>query len=227
MITPAGPALWIAWAVSLALAALLFTVWPAIDLAVSQWAYGSDQRFASTISGLTGALRQAGPDSLLALFGALLLWAAVGRWVRLPDLLNRGQAIYVTLCLLLGPGLIVNAGLKSFWGRARPSQIDVFGGTAQFTPALQLADQCASNCAFVSGDAALGFCLTALAFVWRRHAPALFAVGLSVGLLFGASRIAQGGHFLSDIVFAGLIVIGLNMALAHWMASDKAGEYGA
>ena len=221
MITPASKRVWFIWGGFTLAAAVLFTIWPDLDVGTSRLAYGADESFASTITGLTGLIRQFGPDSLLALFGGLLLWAAVGCWVGLPKLLDRAQAIYVTLCLLLGPGLAVNAILKSYWGRARPSQTDLFGGEALFTPALQMTDQCVSNCSFVSGDASLGFCLTVFAFLHAKWRMAGWIVGLSMGAVFGATRIAQGAHFLSDIVFAGLIVIGINMALAQYLGSRE------
>ena len=224
MITTARKSVWVVWAGTFLLALSAFLLAPGLDRAVSAWAYGADETFASTISGLTGIIRQWGPDTVLTLLGGVLLWAAIGRWVGLPKLLERAQAAYLALCLLLGPGLIVNAGLKSFWGRARPSQTELFGGEASFTPAWHMADQCASNCSFVSGDAALGFSLTAFAFLNPKWRQIGWMMGLSFGAIFGATRVAQGAHFLSDIVFAGLIVIGLNMAIAHVMAQPEPGH---
>ena len=117
-------------------------------------------------------------------------------------------ALYLVLALALGPGLLVNTILKDHWGRARPSQIVAFGGDKQFTPALVPSQQCDRNCSFSSGHAALGFSLVAFAFLaserrWRRIA---IASAIAAGGLLGLARIAQGGHFLSDVVLSGLLV---------------------
>jgi lipid A 4'-phosphatase len=118
--------------------------------------------------------------------------------------------------LALGPGLVVNTILKDHWGRARPHQILVFGGDAHFTPAVLMADQCARNCSFPSGHAALGFWLVAVAMVvpprWRCLA---MGCALAIGALVGAMRIAQGAHFLSDVIAAALIVVGINCLLGR------------
>ncbi|MRI83520.1 MAG: phosphoesterase PA-phosphatase [Nitratiruptor sp.] len=120
--------------------------------------------------------------------------------------LSRKEVVYLLLVLLLGPGLIVNVGLKNTMGRARPSQIIQFGGEKEFTPALVPADECQRNCSFTSGHAAAAFYF--LAFVplvrgrWRRL---LLAGALAWGWIVGIGRIVQGGHFLSD-VYCSLVI---------------------
>jgi lipid A 4'-phosphatase len=44
----------------------------------------------------------------------------------------RRISIFCLLVFLLGPGLIVNVILKDHWGRPRPRQVDLFGGTMQY-----------------------------------------------------------------------------------------------
>jgi lipid A 4'-phosphatase len=117
-------------------------------------------------------------------------------------------ALYIVLALAIGPGLLVNTILKDHWGRARPSQIVAFGGDKQFTPALVPSRQCERNCSFSSGHAALGFSLVAFAFLaTERRRRRLAIVGaVAAGSLLGLARIAQGGHFLSDVILSGLLV---------------------
>ncbi len=123
-------------------------------------------------------------------------------------------ASFLALSLIIGPGLLVNTLFKDNWGRARPHQILEFGGSAHFTPAAVLADQCTRNCSFPSGHGALAFWLMAVALVvparWRVLA---MTIAVIIGFLVGAMRIAQGGHFLSDVVAAALIVVLVNEAL--------------
>lgn len=185
-------------------AGALFVSFPGIDLWVARQFYVAPTAF--TLSGSPGAaiIRGSVEAITYALFlglplGLILAWK-LGR----PVLgLDRRAWLFLILAFAIGPGLIVNAVLKEHWGRARPSQIVDFGGTRSFTPALVVSDQCRSNCAFTSGDAALGFATSAFAFVVppRRRKP-VFAGGLALGSLYGAVRILQGGHFLSDIVFS-------------------------
>ena len=124
-------------------------------------------------------------------------------------------AAFLLLALALGPGLIVNTVLKDHWGRARPTQVAEFGGAAQFTPAPLPAQQCARNCSFPAGHPAIGFYLGAFAMLARERARrrSLAATAMVAGAAMGFARMAQGGHFLSDVVFSGLIVTGTNWLL--------------
>jgi membrane-associated phospholipid phosphatase len=117
-------------------------------------------------------------------------------------------AAFLLLSLALGPGLLVNAVLKDHWGRARPAQVEEFGGHQRFTPVLVPADQCARNCSFPAGHPAIGFYLVSFAFLVRDPRQRRLAQGAAIaaGALIGVARMAQGGHFLSDVVFSGLLV---------------------
>lgn len=109
--------------------------------------------------------------------------------------------------IVLGPGLIANGLFKENWGRARPRQVTEFGGAADFSPPLVIADQCSSNCSFVSGDASMGFYFLALALVTpKKYRPFAIMAALTFGLFIGFIRMLQGAHFFSDVVFAGVFV---------------------
>ncbi|MFN5588722.1 MAG: phosphatase PAP2 family protein [Holosporales bacterium] len=119
--------------------------------------------------------------------------------------ISRRQAVYLLLVLLLGPGLMVNTVLKDNWGRARPSQTVEFGGSKHFTPVGVIADQCARNCSFPSGDASVGYYFIALAGIRQRRR--LWAgLGIGAGLGLGVVRVMQGAHYTSDALFSGLVV---------------------
>jgi lipid A 4'-phosphatase len=158
---------------------------------------------------------------------AVILAAAV--WLRLAGRklwrLDRNALIFLLAALALGPGIAVNAVLKDHWGRARPYQIAEFGGTREFTAAPLPADQCARNCSFVSGHAALGFSLVGFAFLLPagRRRRIAFGAALGLGALVGLGRIAAGHHFLSDVVDAGLIVIGITWLLHRWLVVRDGG----
>ncbi len=119
---------------------------------------------------------------------------------------QRRAALYLLLVMIIGPGLLVNTVFKDQWGRARPSQIEEFGGTKQFTRAAIPADQCEKNCSFVSGHASVGFFFLSFSFVWPRRRVLWFAAGAGLGLGIGLVRMMQGGHFISDVIFCGIVV---------------------
>ncbi len=202
------------WAIALLalflLAAIVFTAWPEIDLAAARLFFQDGRWIASDHPGVDGFRRLA---SVLvfgipaAAVGLALLGRLVGR---------RGAeraALVLVLSLAIGPGLVVNAGLKEFWGRARPSQIVDFGKDRVFTPALLPADQCRRNCSFASGEVAMGFGLVVLALLVRRRRWLALVPGLVLGGAMAVARMAAGGHFLSDAAFAGLIAAATGLAV--------------
>ena len=72
----------------------------------------------------------------------------------------------------------------------------------KFTPPLIPSDQCDRNCSFVSGESASIFALFFAAGLmggarWR----VLLGTGLALGTGAGLLRMAQGGHYLSDVIF--------------------------
>jgi lipid A 4'-phosphatase len=144
----------------------------------------------------------------------LVLWVAGIWYERWFWGITTHRAVYLMISLLVGPGLLVESLLKPNWGRARPKDITVFGGAADYTPPLWIAGECERNCSFVSGHAAIAFWLTAYGFMlpapWRKWGV---GAGVAAGALMGWVRIIQGGHFLSDVVFAGVIVVGVNVYL--------------
>lgn len=180
---------------------VLFLAFPGLDL----WANGQFYRAGEGFL-LNGRAAfdfvhdHVGIIAWVLLLGSLFVWlpAAI-----VPVRLQRWRraALFVMLVVVLGPGLLVNTVFKDHWGRARPSQVQAFGGSTQFTPAWVISNQCQKNCSFVCGDASVGFTLLALAFVSRR--PRLWlAIGLVTGGSLGLMRMGQGGHFLSDVIFS-------------------------
>jgi lipid A 4'-phosphatase len=123
-----------------------------------------------------------------------------GRWLAR----HRRVITFLSVVLVLGPGLLVNGVLKEYSGRARPSTVVEFGGTRHFTRAFVFSDQCPHNCSFVSGHAAAaGFPMTGYFVARSRRSRRVWLVaGLACGMTVGLLRMLTGSHFLSDIVFA-------------------------
>lgn len=125
--------------------------------------------------------------------------------------------LFLLATLALGPGLVVNTVFKDQWGRARPRDVVRFGGDRSFTPAFVISDECDRNCSFVSGHVAVPFALAALGFVWRRRRWAIWGGAVLFGGAVGLARIAQGAHFLSDVIFSGVFVLFVVYVLARYV----------
>jgi len=70
-------------------------------------------------------------------------------------------------------------------------------------------NQCEHNCSFVSGHATSGFILMAVGLMGSVATRRRWMwIGLAWGAIVSLARIAEGGHFLSDTLFAGLAVWG-------------------
>jgi lipid A 4'-phosphatase len=130
-------------------------------------------------------------------------------------LLVPGRAIIVMVATLaLGPGLLTNIVLKDHWGRPRPIDVAEFGGDEHFVPWWDPRGDCPKNCSFVAGEPSGAFWTLAPAALvppaWRALATGgALAFGAGVGLL----RMSAGGHFFTDVVFAGVFTF-----LIIWVA---------
>ena len=156
------------------------------------------------------------PVPALAMAAAALLVLAGSLWR--PGLRRwRRPALFVVLAIALGSGLVVNLVFKDHWGRARPGELVEFRGSHAFTQVWQ-PGRAAPNSSFPSGHASIGFSVLLPWFIFRGRHRILAAVFLGSGLLFGflvgVARMLQGGHYLSDIVWAGGLVYLCGAALA-------------
>jgi len=154
-------------------------------------------------------------DSVVALYrgvpwaGRLLLLAVTLTWLAglvrpawLPRMYRRTAALLLGSAVF-GQGLLIDVGLKDHWGRQRPRDTVVFNGAHPFQPVLHPGGQCKFNCSFVSGHASSGFYLLGFGLL---ATPALrrrwMVVALVAGGVIGLGRVAQGGHYLSDVLFS-------------------------
>ncbi|OGU16741.1 MAG: hypothetical protein A2076_06915 [Geobacteraceae bacterium GWC2_53_11] len=132
--------------------------------------------------------------------------------------------LFLVLLLALGPGLIVNTVFKDYWGRPRPREIIQFGGKKEFLHPWQKGVAHKGR-SFPSGHASAAFYLTAPFFIYRRRKPRIAAWWMFGGLLFGTlmsvARITQGGHFLSDNLWAWGMVHLTAIALYYLLKLDR------
>lgn len=136
----------------------------------------------------------------------------------------RKGALLITLLTLLGPGLMISAGFKQHWGRPRPEQMQIFGGEQQYRQVWERGEP-GTGASFPSLHAATGFAMGAPFFVFRRSRPRLarrwLLLGAGYGLLMGVGRMAQGGHFASDVLWSGGIIYLLGLALHYLLRLDR------
>jgi lipid A 4'-phosphatase len=206
----------------------VFLVWPGLDLWVSGLFHDGTDFPLADAEALEVPRHLIWTASNVTALGALALWAVwlgLGRAARVPARLwGWVAAVYV-----IGPGVVVNGVLKAEWGRARPAY--VFSGESEFTRPFVIADECARNCSFVSGEAAAAVVLAIVwgALLWPRSPGAhrwrlVISLG-AVAVLASALRILTGRHFLSDVVFAAFLVAFIALALWHLMAVRAAREH--
>jgi len=213
---------------------VVFGIYPRLDLAISAPFY--DPRvglFKVNVQPWVIHSRDAA-RYLIALIVAPACLAIVGK-VLLPRrrmLIGGRAALLLIATLALGPGLLTNVILKENWPRARPIDVKELGGTDRFTPWWDPRGDCPANCSFVAGEPSGAFWTLAAAAVappqWRILA---YSGALAFGAAVGALRIAAGGHFFTDVAFAGvftfLVIWLVHGLLFRWPATrltDDAAE---
>lgn len=203
-----------------ALTAVVFTVRPDLDLAISALFYDPARR-----------IFPAQNDWMLASFRFVTSWAIaltiaissismIGKMLfpSRPALLPGRAMLFILMSVALGPGLLVNAGFKENWNRPRPGAVQEFGGAMTFKPWWDASGQCRRNCSFVSGESAAAFAMLApaalVASPWR-----LIAIGAAAmfGILMASLRVVFGGHFFTDVVFAAALSAMLVWTLHGWL----------
>jgi len=148
--------------------------------------------------------------------GAALLLAGL---VRASLARLRLYGLFVLLCVIVGPGLIINAALKDHWGRPRPREIAQFGGKMTYSQPLLPAGGHGKS--FPCGHCSVGYLYAIGWWIWRRRRPlwaaSSLAFGLAAGTLLGLGRMAAGGHFLSDAVWSCVIALGTAHGLYYYV----------
>ena len=134
----------------------------------------------------------------------------------------RRRCIYACLVLIIGPGLVINAVFKDYWGRPRPRDVIPFEGKYAFEKVLTI-DPSSPGKSFPSGHASMGFYFMCFFFVFRKKSWRIAALcfGLAFGAIMGWARIVQGGHFASDVVFSAGMVFLTAAALAYLLKLNR------
>ena len=215
---------WVALVSASYLAALLFITFPQIDLIVSaQFTAPESQGFPMARLPFLRFMNKLVPTLAWMVGGFVIIGLFFASTIKRPFMtLGVRQYWFLALSFSIGPGLIANTLLKNNWGRARPRDITQFGGTLDFAPPVLLSDQCLRNCSFVSGDASLAFTFLAVALILPKRRILSISAALLFGIIVSATRLIQGAHFFSDVLFAGLFMI-LTVISLHMIIIEKRG----
>src|SRR5215203_1100414 len=221
--------------IALAIAALtggLFGLWPELDLAIAEFFY-SETGFVWSANPWLSLMRD-GATVAIGLIVAPAVLAVVRKLVRprQPLLISGRAIVYLIVTLIVAPLLLANIVLKDHWGRPRPRDVGLFGGTDRFVAWWDPRGVCPENCSFIAGEAAGAFWTMAPASLappqWR---PLAYAGALAFGTAVGLLRMSFGGHFFTDVIFAGVltfiiiwIVHGLLYRWRPTLVSDAAVE---
>lgn len=153
---------------------------------------------------------------------AMVTFGGFGTLLGLIDQRRRTLGAHA-LCLMcvfaLGPGLVINGILKTAWGRPRPAQLREFRGEYPYHSVWEFGDNRNMCRSFCSGHASMGFYLFTPAFLmwrrWPRSASRVFLGGLIFGGLMGFSRVIQGQHFITDILWSAVICYSVGWSVAE------------
>jgi lipid A 4'-phosphatase len=211
----------------------VFGFFPDLDIAISRLFYETGTGFALQSHRLWSLVR----DGTMVVVGVMVgipIGAVVAKLIRpRMQLTFPGRAVvFLIATVMLAPLLTANVILKDNWGRPRPREVAAFGGPERFVPWWDPRGACRANCSFVAGEASGAFWTIAPAALappqWRALA---YGAALTFGTMAGILRMAFGGHFFSDVVFAGVITFVIiwlvHGALYRWrggLLSDEAIE---
>lgn len=186
---------------------IVFAIWPQLDLALAAPFFdGTRDGFPARVAPDWLFARKAA-NWIIALVAAPAFIALAVKLIlpRRPFIIPGRAVLLLLVTLGLAPGIAANVVLKDNWGRPRPIDVTAFKGDDPFLPWWDPRGDCPKNCSFVAGEPSGAFWTLAAAFV---APPAWQPIAIGVSLAFGAAtglvRMAAGGHFFTDVVFAGV-----------------------
>lgn len=196
-----------------------------IDRSVSQWFFNTAmQSFPWRNHFLLDTVLHHWAKYAVVLTTATAAAMLLFTWI-IPELRpRRMQLLFIVLAMILAPAAVTL--LKQVTDRPCPWDLVEFGGSIPYTRLFETRDfpHAAGQC-FPAGHASTGFALMAFyfaAFRERRFALArkVLPVAIMAGLLLGAGRIVQGAHFVSHVLWAGLVCWVIMLALHLLLPAD-------
>ncbi len=202
------------------LSVIFFLLWPEFDLTVTHLLYDDSSRAfyfdKHIITDFIYSFTHIIAVSIFIIIPILFVASYLFKHAFLVN--NRRAFIFLACSFLLGPGLVVNSLLKDHYERPRPYQTIDFGGKEQFESPFQPKFECPECYSFVSGHASVGFYF--FAFTLLLGKKRWFWLPMALGGIIGGTRILQGGHYLSDVIFSGWVVWFCTLLLYYLFFKD-------
>lgn len=186
---------------------ILFGFYPRLDLLLAELFHAPEESFPLNANAALSMVRH-GSMVVVALLAAPAVLSLLLKLIcpRKPMWVRGRATVFLVSSLLLGPLLTANLLLKEYWGRPRPRDVITFGGTEPFRPWWDPRGSCASNCSFIAGEVSGATWTAAPAALTPPHwRAAAYAASLTFIATVGLLRMAFGGHFFTDVVFAGVL----------------------
>lgn len=205
-----------------------------LDLVIQRALYTTDIGWDIGENTLWKGLYKLGniPALILTLLGVYALVMSFGASAKIKW---RKVGLFLVLSMAIGPGLVVNSLLKDRWGRPRPRDLIEFGGNYQYEAPFNY-DPISPGKSFPCGHATMGYYFFGLYLLTRRRKMAIARTAFSFAILYGSmigfARMAQGGHFASDVIVAGALIYiacasiwhSLRMEQSIWFETRQASE---
>jgi lipid A 4'-phosphatase len=208
------------WILPILLMAVITPFTPWLDLSIERYFYNPGQHFSSNSFYDFMFEFAVIPAEIVGILAFLILCAS---YVKASFKKWRSPALVMVLTMVLGAGFICHTLLKDHWGRPRPKQTIEFGGMQPFRPYYKpnFFHQPEPSKSFPCGHCTMGFYFFALALVALRLGKPraylyLMIFSLIFGFAFGLARMAQGGHYLSDVLMTA-VIMWLTAYLSDWL----------
>jgi lipid A 4'-phosphatase len=130
------------------------------------------------------------------------------------------KALYVLSSLLLTGPLISDLAIKPLLKRSRPGKVLNF--SEFYTPPLQIGKKCQSNCSFISSEVAIATTFVSLAVFMGSFRKKWLIISSVWVVLISIVRMAQIGHYLSDVLFAVLLSLIVMEFLRYFFSNKEA-----
>ena len=199
---------------------LLFFLFPNLDIHFSKLFF-YEEKFISEKHIFIKNLRSFLKDFMIVIsvFSLLLIVGGLLFKKKKKVFFLKSRTKLILLGFIVGPvigcGLIANFYFKDNWGRARPINIQEFGGDKIYAKPFIISDQCKKNCSWIGGEASAAFSFITGTIILKN--PIYLLINLIFGIVVSLCRIAMGGHFLSDNIFAMIFMIYLAILYKYFV----------
>ena len=193
---------------------IIFLIFPNLDIYISEFFF-VEEKFVSEKYTLIKVLITFLKNTMiifpiLSVFFLILIKINKNKSIFSIKKKNYRRNILFLFGLIIGPivgsGIIANLYFKDNWGRARPVHIEEFNGDKIYTPPFFKSDQCEKNCSWIGGETSAAFSFI-VGFIILKNPYVLIKINIVFGLMVTFCRMAMGGHFFSDNLFAAIFMI--------------------